>query len=73
MKYLLRQPKNSKHFFVEFLSKNFNSCLETISLPEDLKYAEVVHIYKKNDKKDKGNYGPMNLLSSISQVYERCM
>ena len=70
MKYLLRQPKNSKHFFVEFLSKNFNSCLETISLPEDLKYAEVVH---KKDKNDKGTYGPINLLSSISQVYERCM
>ena len=70
MKYLLRQPKNSKHFFVEFLSKNFNSCLETISLPEDLKYAEVVY---KKDKNDKGNYGPINLLSSISQVYERCM
>ena len=42
-------------FFADFLSKNLNSCLETGSFPEDLKCAEVVPIYKKNDKKDKIN------------------
>ena len=42
-------------FFADFLSKNLNSCLETGSFPEDLKCAEVVPIYKKNDKKDKSN------------------
>ena len=31
-------------YFIEFLSKNFNSCLETSSFPENLKCAEVVHI-----------------------------
>ena len=36
-------------FFADFLSKNFNSCLETGSFPEDLKSVEVVPIYKKND------------------------
>ena len=60
-------------FFAEFLSKNFNSCLETSSFPEDLKNAEVVPIYKKNETKDKSNYGPIRLLSNISKVYERCM
>ena len=60
-------------FFVELLSNNFNSCLETGSFPEDLKCAEVAPIYKKNDKKDKTNYRLLNLLSNISKVYERCM
>ena len=60
-------------FFAEFLSKNFNSCLETGSFPDDLKFAEVVPIYKKNNKKDKSNYRPISLLSNISKVYERCM
>ena len=55
--------------FVEFLSKNFNSR----HYPRRLKYAEVVHIYKKNDKKDKGHYRPISLPSNISKVYERCM
>ena len=39
-------------FFSEFLSKNFNSYLETGSFPEDLKCAEVIPIYKKNNKKE---------------------
>ena len=47
-------------FFAEFLSKNVNSSLETGSFPEDLKCAEIVPIYKKNDK---SNYRPISLLS----------
>ena len=58
-------------FFADFPQKNFNSCLETGSFPEDLKCAEVVPIYKKNDKKDKSNYRTISLLSNISKVYER--
>ena len=58
-------------FFAEFLSKNFNSCLETGSFPDDLKFAEVVPIYKKNNKKDKSNYRPISLLSNISKLYEK--
>ena len=58
-------------FFAELLSTNFNSCLKTSSFPEDWKYAEVVPIYQKNDKKDKSNYRPIRLLSNISKVYER--
>ena len=65
--------KEFRTFFAEFLSKNVNSCLETGSFPEDLKFAEVVPIYKKNDKKDKSSYRPISLLSNISKVYERCM
>ena len=34
--------------------------------------AEVVPIYKRNDKNDKSNYRPISLLSNISKVYERC-
>ena len=47
--------KEFKTFFDEIFSKNFNSCLETGSFPEHLKYAGVVPIYKKHDKKDKSN------------------
>ena len=60
-------------FFAELLSKTFNSCLKSGSFTQDLKCAEVVSIYKKNDENDKSNYKPISLLSSISKVYERCM
>ena len=48
-------------FFAEFLSKNINSCLETGLFLEDLKCAEVVPIYKKNDKKDNSYYRKMHV------------
>ena len=65
--------KEFKTFFAEFLSKNFNSSLETGYFPEDFTCAEVAPIYKKNHKKVKSNYRPISLLSNISKVYERCM
>ena len=42
-------------------------------LPDELKLAEVVPVYKKNNKKDKSNYRPISILSSISKIYERCI
>ena len=60
-------------FFAELLSKNFNSCLQSGCFPEELNCAEVVPIFKKNDKKDKSNCRPISLLSNISKVYERCI
>ena len=51
--------------FTDFLYNNFNSCLESGIFPDELKLAEVVPVYKKNDKKDKSNYRPISILSNI--------
>ena len=40
---------------------------------DELKLAEVVPVYKKNDKKDKSNYRPISILSNISKIYKRCI
>ena len=59
--------------FMDFLYNNFNSCLESGIFPDELKLAEVIPVYKKNDKKDKSNYRPISILSNISKIYERCI
>ena len=59
--------------FTDFLYNNFNSCLESGMFPDELKSAEVVPVYKKNDKKDKSNYRSIRILSNISKIYERCI
>ena len=41
------------------------------SVPDDLKSARVVPIFKKNDKTEVGNYRPLSILSIISKVFER--
>ena len=59
--------------FTDFLYNNFNSCLESGMFPDELKLAEVVPNYKKNDKKDKSNDRPISILSNISKIYKRCI
>ena len=40
-------------------------------VPDDLKLARVVPLYKKSDKTDVSNYRPVSILSIISKVFER--
>ena len=41
------------------------------SVPDDLKTARVVPLFKKNDKTDVGNYRPVSILSIISKIFEK--
>ena len=40
-------------------------------VPDDLKSARVVPLFKKNDKTEVGNYRPVSSLTIISKVFER--
>ena len=41
--------------------------------PETLKYADVVPIYKKEERSKKENYRPVSLLPIVSKLFEREM
>ena len=40
-------------------------------VPDDLKSARVVPLFKKNDNTEVGNYRPVSILTLISKVFER--
>ena len=40
-------------------------------VPDDLKSARVVPLFKKSDKTEVGNYQPVSILTIISKVFER--
>ena len=42
-------------------------------VPNDLKTARVVPIYKKNDKTNAGNYRPVSVLSIVSKIMEKAV
>ena len=48
----------------------YNKSLETGSLPEDWKTAEVIALYKKGSKSDDGNYRPISLTCIVCKVLE---
>ena len=54
-----------------FLYHSFNNSLSCSTFPTAMKYAEVTHIHKKDDKTDKENYRPISILPNLSKVYER--
>ena len=65
--------KQFQHIIIKPLTECINFCLSTGNFPDELKLAEVLPIFKKHDKLDKGNYRPISVLSSISKIYERIL
>ena len=49
----------------------YNYCIDKGEFPDDLKHADIVPIYKKNNKCEKENYRPVRILSSLSKIYEK--
>ena len=53
------------------LTQLFNVTVENQHFPNDLKYANVTPLHKKEEKIDKKNYRPISILPSISKIFER--
>ena len=55
----------------KLLTHIINLSITTGSIPDDLKMARIVPLYKKNSKTHVGNYRPISVLSVISKVFEK--
>lgn len=66
-----RFVKDSAAIIAYPLSSIINLFIFQGVVPEDLKLARVVPLYKNNDKTEVGNYLPVSSLSMISKVLER--
>ena len=55
------------------LTELFNKSLWLGYLPEDWKLANIVPVFKKDNKEQAENYRPISLLSIVSKVMERCI
>ena len=53
------------------LTDCINSAILNGVFPDELKLADVTHLYKKSDPEDKTNYRPISVLPSLSNVYEK--
>ena len=63
--------KNIAYSISRPLSMILNKSLQLGRFPEQWKLANVVPIYKKNDRSVASNYRPVSLLSNLSKVFER--
>ena len=53
------------------ISDLFNLCVKTGVLPDNMKVAEVIPIFKQSNKMNCSNYRPISLLSSFSKIFEK--
>ena len=65
--------KQNSDYFAEYFYENINQCISKSIFPSDLKLADETPVYKMKSKNTKDNYRPVNILSNISKIYERCI
>ena len=66
--------KLNSDIFSNLIYKHFNYCIiDKSEFPNDLKHADIVPIYKKNNKCKKENYRTVSILSNLSKIYEKLM
>ena len=62
--------KNNFDIFSKYFRANLNNTIETSTFPEQLKYANVKPVFKKDSRTDKKKYRPISVLPNISKIYE---
>ena len=58
---------------LEPVSHIINLSITTETVPDGMKRARVVPLFKKGSKLDAGNYRPVSILSSLSKILERAV
>ena len=59
--------------FLPYLTGVINHSIATSSFPDEIKLAEVISAFKKDDLLDKENYCPISLLSHTSKRYKKIL
>ncbi|CAB3981872.1 Hypothetical predicted protein [Paramuricea clavata] len=68
-----RVLKETAHQIAPSLCSLFNRSLNSGSLPEEWKLANIIPVFKNGDKTHVENYRPISLLCIVSKVLERCV
>ena len=50
-----------------------NLSIVTKTVPDDLKCAKIIPLYKKKSRLEVGNYRPVSILSCMSKILEKCV
>ena len=48
-----------------------NLSIVTTTVPDELKFAKIIPLYKKNSRLDPGNYRPVSILCTVSKILEQ--
>jgi len=63
----------SDHIYSECLTFIFNRSLQQEIVPDILKISKVTPVDKRGDITDPANYRPISALSTLTQIFEKCI
>ena len=69
----VKLTKMNEDIFSRLIFQNSNQSLVNGEFPHCLKQAEVIPVFKNEEKLDKSNNRPVSILPVISKIYERLM
>ena len=55
------------------MHQSINHCITEGNFIAHFREAEVRSLYKNGGRADKSNYRPINILSNVLKIYERCL
>ena len=65
--------KDDIDIFSEFIFHNFNNPIFDATFPLELKNADVIPVFKKEDRNNVESYRPISIFLNLSKIYERCL
>ena len=68
-KFLKDGANEIKHILTHII----NLSIDTNTVPDELKFAKVKPLFKKNSRLDVGNYRPVSILCIVSKILERAV
>ena len=61
------------NIFANFITDHLSYCIVFGEFPDELKRANTITVYKKNESYGKTNYRPVSIVTNISKIYETLM
>ena len=68
---LFKMLIEASNILAQFVHKILS--VETGVYPDNLKLADITHVFKKTDPLNKINYGPVSFLPSVSKIFQKLL
>ena len=65
--------KQNVDFFSLFILGYVNRSISSSIFPSILKVADIIPVYKKGSRCEKGNYRPISVLPDLSKIFENVL
>ena len=68
-----KQIKDNLDIFSQAMTEYFNDTVNNFEFPSTMKLADIIPVFKKNERSIKENYRPVSILPIFSKIFENIL